>query len=582
MSFQTPLLIKDVITEIDKKNYLLPAIQREFIWTPDQIVGLFDSLMQDYPIGSFLFWKIDKDTRTKFQFYEFIRDYHERDNPHNPKANLSGSEATIAILDGQQRLTALYIGLKGSYAEKLPWKWWKSDDAFPKKRLYLNLLSKSQNTDFLYDFHLLTDDEAKKGDSATYWFRVGDILNYKDLSQVLQYQIDNELTTLGKEKSTLVNKTLTTLFEVVHRKPLINYYLETDQEIEKVLNIFIRVNKMGTPLSYSDLLLSIATAQWQERDAREVITAFVDEINEIGNKFDFNKDFVLKSCLVLNNSDVRFKVSNFDKQNMLEFEKNWDKLSSSIKHSIKLISSFGYNAETLPSKNAVIPIAYYFMQNEIQEGFVKSSYGVENKKKIQQWLIASLLKRTFGGTADNVLSKIRRVLSENKGEFPLEKIKEEFRGDTKSIIFTNDDLDNLLSYQYGQSYTFSSLAILYPTLDFSNLFHVDHIFPESLFKPKQLKKLEIDETRIPVYIEKVNRLGNLQLLEGQPNEEKSNKLPDLWIKSTYPSEEERKNYMQKNYIPDIDLGIHNFEKFFDERERLIKEEFKKKISVLLS
>ena len=152
MSFQTPLLIKDVIIEIDKKDYLLPAIQREFIWTPEQIVVLFDSLMQDYPIGSFLFWKIDKETRAKFQFYEFIRDYHERDNPHNPKANLSGSEATIAILDGQQRLTALYIGLKGSYAEKLPWKWWKSDEAFPKKRLYLNLLSKSQNTDYLYDF----------------------------------------------------------------------------------------------------------------------------------------------------------------------------------------------------------------------------------------------------------------------------------------------------------------------------------------------------------------------------------------------------------------------------------------------
>jgi len=66
-------------------------------------------------------------------------------------------------------------------------------------------------------------------------------------------KINKELTILGKEKSTFVNKSLTTLFEVVHRKPLINYYLETDQEIDKVLNIFIRVNKMGTPLSYSDL-----------------------------------------------------------------------------------------------------------------------------------------------------------------------------------------------------------------------------------------------------------------------------------------------------------------------------------------
>jgi hypothetical protein len=103
-----------------------------------------------------------------------------------------------------------------------------------------------------------------------------------------------------------------------------------------------------------------------------------------------------------------------------------------------------------------------------------------------------------------------------------------------------------------------------------------------LFKPTQLKKFGVNETRIAAYIEKVNKLGNLQILEGQPNEEKSNKLPDLWMKNTYPLEDERKIYMQKNYIPDVDLGIQNFEKFFDEREKLIKEEFKKKISVLLS
>jgi uncharacterized protein with ParB-like and HNH nuclease domain len=582
MSFQTPLLIKSVISAIDKKEYLLPAIQREFIWTPDQIVGLFDSLMQDYPIGSFLFWKVEKETANNFQFYEMIRDFHERDNQHNPKANLSGNEAPIAILDGQQRLTALYIGLKGSYAGKVPWKWWKSDDAFPKKKLYLNLLAKSQNPEYFYDFRLLTDDEAKKNTTDIFWFKVGDILKFKDLSEILDFQINSELSNFNKVERTFANRALANLFSVIHTKQIINYFLETDQDIEKVLNIFIRVNKMGTPLSYSDLLLSIATAQWKTRDAREVITSFVDDLNSIGNGFKFNKDFVLKSCLVLSGYDVRFKVSNFNKQNMKGIEEKWDDLAFSIKQSVKLIASFGYNSETLPSNNAVIPIAYYIMQNKLQEGFVKSSNTLEDRKRIQQWLIASLLKRSFSGTPDFVLSQIRRVLFENKGDFPLEKLIEEFRGETKSIIFSMDDLNNLLTYRYGESYTFSTLAIVYPTLDFSNLFHIDHIFPKSLFNHKQLKKLNVEETKIASFIEKVDSLSNLQLMEGLRNEEKSNTMPEEWIKKVYPTKSDRENYLQKNYIPDIDLRIENFEKFFDEREKLLKNEFKKKIGVLVA
>ena len=143
MSFERALTIKEAIDHIHRKRYLLPAIQREFIWDAEQMEKLFDSLMRDYPIGSFLFWQIEKENIGKFQFYEFVRNYHERDHKHNPKAAVSGDEAITAILDGQQRLTALYIGLKGTYQFKLPRKRWESDDAFPKRELCMNLLSPS-------------------------------------------------------------------------------------------------------------------------------------------------------------------------------------------------------------------------------------------------------------------------------------------------------------------------------------------------------------------------------------------------------------------------------------------------------
>lgn len=113
-----------------------------------------------------------------------------------------------------------------------------------------------------------------------------------------------------------------------------------------MLNIFIRINSGGTILSYSDLLLSIATAQWEQKDAREEINNFVDEINEIGNGFNFNKDFVLKTCLVLTDfSNIAFKVDNFNKSNMLKIESNWEDITKAIRLAVNLVSSFGFNRE---------------------------------------------------------------------------------------------------------------------------------------------------------------------------------------------------------------------------------------------
>lgn len=111
MGFEAPMTIAEAIENIHGREYVLPAIQREFVWRTDQIVSLFDSLLRAYPIGSFLYWYVEEENLGDYEFYEFIREYHERDKRHNPKADVTGSKGVIAILDGQQRLTALYIGL---------------------------------------------------------------------------------------------------------------------------------------------------------------------------------------------------------------------------------------------------------------------------------------------------------------------------------------------------------------------------------------------------------------------------------------------------------------------------------------
>ena len=118
MSFQTPRSIEEMLTAIHKREYLMPAIQREFVWDVGQITKLVDSLMRGYPVGSFLLWDVKPDTAKSYTFYEFLTNYHERDNPYADKATVPAGNGTTAVLDGQQRLTSLNIALYGSIAEK--------------------------------------------------------------------------------------------------------------------------------------------------------------------------------------------------------------------------------------------------------------------------------------------------------------------------------------------------------------------------------------------------------------------------------------------------------------------------------
>ncbi|RPF47340.1 uncharacterized protein with ParB-like and HNH nuclease domain [Hydrogenoanaerobacterium saccharovorans] len=514
MSFQTPLTINEVITDIHAKKYLLPSIQREFVWSQEQIKTLFDSLMRDYPINAFLFWKIPKHKASEFKFYEFLRDYHQKDNTHNPKANISGTDDVMAVLDGQQRLTSLYIALKGTYASKLSYKRWDNPQAYPKKRLYLNLLSKPESGDCEFDFDFLTDTESNEKDDTHHWFPVGNILDLKEQDEVNDYLLESGiLLNTDKEKGKFANRALFKLHKVIHVNPIISYYLEQSTELDKVLNIFIRVNSGGTTLSYSDLLLSFATAQWENRDAREEINDFVDEINEIGHGFNINKDIVLKACLVLCDiEDISFKVDNFNRTNMLKIESQWDNITKAIRDALTLISSFGFSRENITSNNLVIPIAYYLKTIGLPNNFDVSTSKIEDRQKIKRWFVSSLLKRVFSFAPDGVLKPVRDIIKQySSSGFPLDKIVERFKGTNRALQFSEDDINNLLYSKYGQGDTLVILSILYPWADFRHNFHIDHMFPKSEFAPKKLAATGVPEDKITEFIENCNYIGNLQL-----------------------------------------------------------------------
>lgn len=582
MSYQTALTIANVIQEIDSKKYLLPSIQREFVWGTDQIEMLFDSLMRDYPINSFLFWKVPKDKTNEFKFYEFLREYHQKEKRHNPKADTKGSGDIMAVLDGQQRLTSLYIALKGTYAYKISYKRRDNPAAYPKRKLYLNLLCPADDVDLKYDFQFLTETEAEENEERCFWFPVGDILDMKEPYEIMEYLTDHDLNIVqkpeDKEKVKFANRTLTKLFNVIHVTPTISYYLEDSIELDKVLNIFIRVNSGGTTLSYSDLLLSFATAQWEKRDAREEINQFVDEINDIGNGFNISKDLVLKACLVLCDfSDISFKVDNFNKTNMLVIEDKWENITNAIRTAVHLIASFGFSMENLTSNNVIIPIAYYLQTIGIPANYSASKIYADDRILVKKWLVATLLKRVFSFAPDGVLKPIREIIKSNPNGFPLDKIAQRFRAGNRNLVFNNDEIDDLLYTRYGQGNLLVIMSILYPWADLKNNFHIDHIYPKSLFTKAKLKALGVSADDMDEYIEDVNYIGNLQLLEGIPNMEKKNKPFEEWLNETYKDSSSLSNYKQKQLIPDIQPTFVNFLAFLEAREMLIKKQIAREL-----
>lgn len=569
--YQAGGTIKGLLDKVAEQEYLLPAIQREFVWKPEQICRLFDSLLQDYPFGTFLFWKIKPENREKYQFYQFMQHYHERDNYHCENVSKLPDREFTAVLDGQQRITALNIGLRGSFAWKLNAKWWSNDDAFPVRYLYLNLLGEPNlETGSKYQFEFLTEDRGSIISDSEYWFKVARIMNEDEDELVDEVQDSDILTTDQKKEA---RKALRELYRTIHFKDKIAYYEESDQSLEKVLNIFIRMNSGGTTLSYSDLLLSIAVAQWGDLDAREEIHNLVDEMNRVGDGFNISKDLVLKAGLMLSDiGSVGFKVENFNKENMAILEANWHSIKEALILSMQLLASYGFNAQNLRANSAVLPLAYYLYHRKLDLSYLSRVEHAEDRERIRHWLVRSMLKASgiWGSGLDTLLTLLRADIQQfGSDSFPVDKIESTMQQRGKSLRFDDEEVDELAELSYKNPRTFALLTLIFPGFDFSHHFHVDHIYPKGLFTKSKLTKAGVPEELQDQMIEASNRLPNLQLLEGSVNNQKRQKMPHDWYMQQWPNVEARKSHLQSQAISSLPEEIQDFMSFYDQRHETL-------------
>lgn len=575
--YNTGLTIREALDSVSKNLYVLPAIQREFVWDPEQISRLFDSLMQGYPFGTFLFWRVEPEKSALFKFYGFVQHYHERDAPRCPELGSLPNRELTAVLDGQQRLTALNIGLRGSMAVKEPNKWRTNPNAFPKKTLHLNLLAQKGEDEEgeAYSFQF-RDPEAAKNDLDALWYPVASILALGHVGKLSQwlYGVFNERKI--SPDSALFNRasdTLHRLYEVVHTAPTVTFYTEKSQDLDRVLRIFIRMNSGGTVLSYSDLLLSIAVAQWSKLDARQEIHALVDGLNKIGSGFNFSKDFVLKAGLMLaDTASVGFKVENFNRTNMNALEAIWPAVCTACTLTVELVSSFGFTEQMLRADSALLPIAYFLFKRQPPTNWLVLPTHKREREEIRSWLIRSLLKSGIWGSGlDTLLTALREVLRADHQTFPSEKLEREMAVKGKSLVFGTEEIKDLLDMEYGDRRLFPLLSLLYPFVDTSQLHHIDHFFPYSAFQKKRMEKLGCDSLFINACQDARNRLANLVLLEGTLNTSKNDTLPAEWMKSRYPNPDNRKAAQER-----LDLGIVpaselEFLDFYEVRKERLQE-----------
>lgn len=586
--YQSPETIKNIIEKIGSREWILPGIQRHFVWDTERIINLFDSILQGYPIGTLMVWKVSsRDTIKKITFYDFLQDYQERFaetcNDYRPS-----KDVVFSVIDGQQRLNSLYIGLRGSYAEKLPRKKWRSayDSSIqPKRYLFLNLCNHDKNEDNgrFYNLNFFSNDEYNSLEDKENWFRVSDIIDapYFDESRLddddfLDY-LDSIVSGLGIKETDKKEaiKTLKKLYKVIFVHQVINYYLEEDNELDRVVDIFVRTNSGGVPLAFSDLVMSFIVSKWADaRTKFDELTALVRTETGIA----ISRDFILKAFLYIYSTDIKFRIGNLSPELIDTIKNKLDEVGDYIKSVCFFAKQIGLNDDSIRAKYALLPLLYYSYKNNIKlDNLAKYP---EDRNLCGAFLKVSLIKGLFGGSPDSALTPIRTKINEYNGRFPIKEIADYFVGKPRTLTLTDEEIEmrvNEASWGTGDARLLLSIITeINPEYTYE---HVDHLYPKSMFSEKELNKLEFlnDNPELKkFYADKSNwnTLGNLQLLNSSENESKKHEKLSSWFSR-------KPEYKTSVFIPKDDEGNYiyadnQFKEFVEKRKKILCSILKEK------
>jgi hypothetical protein len=473
------------------------------------------------------------------------------------------------VLDGQQRLTTFFLVLRGNYViRNTPYD------------LYFNLLSGEVEDDDgnLFEFQFFNEkkgshfaEDPKKGAPQKLWFRVKTIFDIKDLED-----IGDQLKEIAQSKYALVltspqKKAAAKLLRLLRYEKLVYYYPEVENNYDKVLDIFVRTNRGGTVLTYSDLLFSTVKMLWPE--ARTLFEGILDKLDG-DDRYKFTADFILKAVLVCYAKDrdgIRYLTKNFSRgliDTLKDGEAKQGEWMTRIQPSILLVGDLVRDHfwltsnKLLSSYNALIPLIYWsFKRGRKSVGEEKGCITSAELADMRLWLMKALLQGTFGGQADNMLHVCKTAIDASTSDcFPAAEIASKLGADTTRSMEVNVEavLDKTRYRQPGSylilSTAYGNAVNFVPQMD-GNVPEQDHIFSHA----------ELTAAKVPE--EQINSISNIRLVERSPNRIKSDTPFGKWIVGRTAEERE------KHSIPDGNWGVATFPEFLVARKKLLMNKF---------
>lgn len=574
--------IGSVIDDVNR-TYFLPSIQRPFVWKSPQVIALFDSLLKGYPISSFMFWSVEENNLAEVRCYKFFENY--RPDAQNEITSTDG-RSIILVLDGQQRLTSMLIGLRGTFMERSPSVHSNKAAAWKVKTLFIDLLKDPDGSDeedednMGITYGLAFHERQPTNNARHYWLKVGSILNYQSEERLegLVSKIQSEIhDRVDVDRRQLAEANLRQLHRIIWQDKAVNFYTELDQSPDRVLDIFVRANDGGTKLSKADLLMSMITSKWSSGSAREDILGFVDHINKrLGAPNKITKDFLLKVSLVVCDFDATYNVRNFTKEVIAKIESNWDHIKRTVENTFRLINRHGIVADNLGSLNAVLPITYYLYNTPDYDFRGSTEFERMNASAMHYWLLNSLLVGAFSGNSDQTIAITRNTIRDHllAGErsFPSQGLFDAVAKNGRVAQVDSHATEKILDSIYKKPQTFLVLSLLYHGIDWSGSnWHIDHIIPQAHAQRNVLLGYNMPQYRIVEMEKAINRLGNLQLLRADENVEKGAMNFRSWITGR------RVDFYDFHMIPErLDLcDILHLPEFVKEREKLIRNQLNK-------
>jgi len=528
-------------------GFWLPNIQRPFVWSEDQIERLFDSIMREYPISTLLVWR----TKSEIRRRKFIENYKYSLKLTDFYVPVDG-KPKLLVLDGQQRLQSLFIGLKGSYE---------------KRELFFDVLSGDfvAPEDIRYRFQFLDSS------TATFpWVKFKDLVfSNKLFNKLAKSVLDQATVPVTDEQIERIEDNVARIVKQFCHDAVIVYQEldgvdnpQTYQE-DDVVEIFIRANAGGTKLGKSDLLFSLLISNWENAD--ENLEALLTDLNKSG--YDFTRDFVLKTCLSVLDRGARYEVSKFrDGVTRQAIEEKWKAISDAIKAVKDFLAgkTFLRSDQALPSYLSLIPLVYfrYHFPDKWKEA-----------QNLDTYLLRSLITGAFSGTPDNLIDKCTRHIAET-GDFDVQQIFGIIRADGRNLEITPD---TILGQHYGSKNIHLIFNLWYKDFNYApayqnSLPQVDHIFPQSLLRSVKDHNPETGNRNLLRYKWwDRDRIANCMLLTAEENGAggKSDISPEIWL------QDKSERYLDMHLIPrDQNLWrLDNFEPFIQARQTLIAEKF---------